>query len=111
MPSLKLTIAMSVAVLTGVACSSPPASSPKPAAGIVQTTVTTTPEAPKQSAFDPQAYCVEKLTGLAAKYPKSLSGSDLAAECHKMLTQTDATSAKTIDALLATAETYYKAIG
>lgn len=66
---------------------------------------------PKDSTFDAQAYCLDKLKALSVKYPKSFAGGDLAAECRKMLDQTAATSPKTIDALLETAETYYKAIG
>lgn len=96
-------IALSVLGVVGAGCSS---SSPAPAKAAA--TVTTVAAHPT---FDAQAYCLDKLRDLAVKYPKSLGGSDLAAECQKMLSKTDATSAKTIDALLETAETYYKAIG
>lgn len=64
-----------------------------------------------EKAFDPQAYCVERLGELAKTYPKSLGDSDLAAECRKMIGETGATSAKTVDSLLATAEGFYKLVG
>lgn len=92
-----------LAMFVGVGCSSA-APAPKVSGGAVTTSSTS-------ASFDPQAYCVEKLGVLAAKYPKSLGGSDLAAECRKMISETGATSAKTVDALLATAETFYKTFG
>lgn len=89
------------------ACSSD--SAPKVSGGAV--TTTSTRPTPVSTAFDPQAYCVDKLGALAVKYPKSLGGSNLAGECRKMISETGATSAKTVDALLATAETFYIPFG
>lgn len=66
---------------------------------------------PADRTFDAQSYCVRQLGGLAVKYPKTLGGVDLEGECAKMLAQTGATSAKTVDALLATAETFYRPLG
>lgn len=67
-------------------------------------TVTTTPSA--------QAYCEQALTLLLDKYPKvrELSNKAVGPECSKMLAGTGAKDKKAIDALLAAAETYYKAI-
>lgn len=102
-------------VVAGAACSS--ADTPAPAAGVVtQSTVadsstTSSSTTSSSAAFDAQAYCVQRLGELAVKYPKSLGGADLQAECRKMLDKTAATSAKTIDALLEASETYYKAFG
>lgn len=102
-----------IGLVAGVGCSSDKAH--RPAAGTV-TQVTDQPTSSSttssaEPAFDAQAYCVRRLGELAQKYPKSLGGSDLAAECRKMLDKTAATSAKTIDALLEAAEGYYKAFG
>ena len=82
-----------------------PADAPTPSTSAPAATATT------GAAFDPQAYCVGKLRPLQAKYPKSLGGADLAAECTKMIGQTKASAPETIDALLEAAESYYKAFG
>lgn len=104
--NLKASFAATVfGLVAGVGCSSSSTPEKAPAAGVVETTVTTA------KAFDAVAYCVEKLEPMAVKYPKSFAGGDLRAECQKMIRETDASSAKTIDVLLETAETYYKAIG
>lgn len=108
--TLKASIAAAVlGLVAGVGCSSD-ATPAKPAGVVTEATQPSTTSS-TGAAFDAQAYCVDKLEGLAPKYPKSFAGGDLAAECRKMLDQTAATSAKTIDALLESAETYYKMFG
>jgi hypothetical protein len=117
MSTLKASFAAAVlGLVVGVGCSagadSPAVTSP----GVVENSTTTAAPAPSSSTtttagFSAQAYCVEKLGALAVRYPKSLGGSDLASECSKMLRETDATSAKTIDALLEVSESYYKMVG
>lgn len=102
---ISLPFLFAASFLVTLGCSSD--SDPAPAATSTTVRATSTTAA----AFDGQAYCVERLGALKVRYPKSLGGSDLAAECRKMLTQTAATSAQTIDALLESAEGYYKMVG
>jgi hypothetical protein len=106
--NLKVSFAAALlGLVAGVGCSSDPA--PAKPAGVV--TEASQPSSTTTVTFDGQAYCVDKLGALAPKYPKSFAGGDLQAECRKMLDQTAATSAKTIDALLEAAEGYYKVFG
>lgn len=102
------TLTTALALIAGAACTKAPAPTASPVRLAPPTTIVA--EGALEST---QAYCEAQLGALWVRYPKTaaMAEQSVAEECADMLAETGASSPLTVDALLATAESYYRVIG